>query len=169
LSDQLLSLARAGNEPLKQSRVDLSALTKNEIGKLSKRYSVTIDLSPSKSVFVWADAPLLRQVLDIIVENAVVYNESKTPSISVKIITSPSTTKLQVADNGPGINPADLPHIFDRFYRGKNASRNNSQGHGLGLALAHDIVRRHDGVLVAHSKLGSGTTFTIQLPKYRNT
>lgn len=168
LSDQLLGLARSTNEPLKQSRVDLGALTKNEASKLSKRYSTDITVTAAKSAIVWADAPLLRQVLDIIIENAVIYASSEAPEISVKVSNSSSSTRVQISDNGPGIAPEDLPHIFDRFYRGKNASQSNSQGHGLGLALAHDIVRRHDGQLSATSKLGSGAIFVIELPRYKN-
>lgn len=165
LSDQLLSLARAGNEPLKQTKVDLNALLKSEGTKLSKRFKVPIHVESSKNLYVWADTPLLRQVLDIIIENAVVYGGAKSSAISVKAGTSLNSIKIDITDQGPGISPVDLPYVFDRFYRGKNASTSNNEGHGLGLALASDIIKRHDGDLSVKSKLGKGSTFTIHLPK----
>lgn len=169
LSDQLLGLARAGDKPIKQSRVDVSALIKNEISKLGKRHVISIKCNVPKNIYVWADATLMRQVLDIIVENAVIYNSSDKPTIVVDTSLSSHTVKISISDNGTGIDPKDLPHIFDRFYRGKNASSKNGQGHGLGLALAHDIVNRHDGELTVKSKLGEGTTFTIILPVFSKT
>ncbi len=165
LSDQLLNLARAGNEPLKQTKVDLSALLHAEVSKLSKRYDMTIDIATPKNLSVFADAPLLRQVIDIIVENAVIYCKQENPKISVKSQASLNAIKVDISDNGPGIAPGDIPFVFDRFYRGKDASTSNSEGHGLGLALALDIIKRHDGDISVKSKLGEGTTFTIHLPK----
>jgi len=70
-----------------------------------------------------------------------------------------------VADTGEGM-PADvLPHVFDRFYRGDPARSEQSGESGLGLAIAKSIVEAHGGTIAAASTLGSGTTFTITLPR----
>jgi signal transduction histidine kinase len=68
---------------------------------------------------------------------------------------------LEVDDNGPGISPEGLDHIFDPFYTTKE------NGSGLGLSIAHSVVREHEGVIQVESKLGQGTTFRILIPQSR--
>ncbi|MBS1250998.1 MAG: Sensor histidine kinase ResE [Anaerolineales bacterium] len=71
---------------------------------------------------------------------------------------------IAVTDTGAGIRPEDLPHIFDRFYRGDKA-RNQEEGEsGLGLAIAKSLVQMHGGTITVDSSLGEGTTFAIRLP-----
>jgi signal transduction histidine kinase len=71
-----------------------------------------------------------------------------------------------VEDNGPGIAPEDLPHIFDRFYRSDRARTTGGQGHyGLGLSIARTIARAHGGDITAQSTLGKGGRFTVSLPR----
>ena len=68
---------------------------------------------------------------------------------------------LWVNDTGEGIDPADLPHIFDRFYRGKNS---DAPGSGLGLAIVQGIVHAHGGAVVVDSQPGQGSRFVMELP-----
>ena len=70
---------------------------------------------------------------------------------------------LQVTDQGPGISPADQPHIFDKFYRGSNIS-SDIAGSGLGLAIVKTIVENHQGRIWLESTLGKGSSFFIVLP-----
>jgi two-component system sensor histidine kinase MtrB len=70
---------------------------------------------------------------------------------------------ISVADDGPGISPDDLPHVFERFYRGSDR-RSGSEGAGLGLAIARGLTERMGGSIVCSSRPGEGTTFTIELP-----
>ena len=72
-----------------------------------------------------------------------------------------TTARLQVTDEGPGIRPADLPHVFDRFWR---APGSPSGGTGLGLAIAATIVTRSGGRIAAGSRDGGGAVFTVELP-----
>ena len=74
--------------------------------------------------------------------------------------------RVEVADDGAGIAPADLPRLFERFYRGdkSRARRADGGGNGLGLAIVRAIVEAHGGTIAARSTLGQGTTFTIDLP-----
>ena len=71
---------------------------------------------------------------------------------------------LIVRDTGAGIDPADLPHIFDRFYRGDDARATGEGESGLGLAIAKSLVEAHGGIISVTSKPGEGGTFTIVLP-----
>ena len=73
--------------------------------------------------------------------------------------------QIQIQDNGPGIDPADLPHIFERFYRADKARTRASGGSGLGLAITREIIARHHGTVTAESTVGKGSIFTISLPK----
>ena len=77
---------------------------------------------------------------------------------------NPLYTAIRIADSGEGISPADLPHIFTRFYRGKNAEGAES-GVGIGLAMAKSILSRQDGDIAAESRPGEGTVFTIRFHK----
>ena len=69
---------------------------------------------------------------------------------------------IEISDTGCGIDPKDLPHIFDPFFTNKN------HGTGLGLSITHEIIRNHNGKIFSESKLGEGTTFRIELPVYRS-
>ena len=68
-----------------------------------------------------------------------------------------------VQDTGTGIAPADLPHIFDRFYRGDNSRETDERESGLGLAIAKSLVEAHDGTISVSSTLGEGSTFVVYL------
>jgi signal transduction histidine kinase len=79
--------------------------------------------------------------------------------------TPPSAcVRLSVADTGPGIVQADLPFIFERFYRGDKSRQHNSNSSGLGLAIAKSIVEAHGGRIWVESQPGTGATFVIDLP-----
>lgn len=71
---------------------------------------------------------------------------------------------ITVKDNGAGIDPKDLPHIFEPFYRADAARSPGKSGFGLGLAIAKSIVEAHDGEISAESTLGQGSRFVIRLP-----
>ncbi len=84
--------------------------------------------------------------------------------ITVSIEQSEEKAKISISDTGMGIPEKDLPHIFEKFYRAKNASRASIGGTGLGLAIAKYIVESHAGKISAESELGKGSTFSFTLP-----
>jgi two-component system sensor histidine kinase BaeS len=71
---------------------------------------------------------------------------------------------FSVQDNGPGIDNDDLPHLFDRFYRGKAAQVSGARGTGLGLSIVKSIVNRHGGLIEVENVSGGGAKFTVWLP-----
>ena len=118
-------------------------------------------------VQVSANAPMLRQAFFVLLHNALAYTPAGgfvTVSAELDRMADQPGVSLHVSDTGPGISPEDLPHIFDRFYRGQAALDFGVPGTGLGLAIAQEIVQRHNGRITVKTVLGEGSTFTIWLP-----
>ncbi len=107
------------------------------------------------------DAERLRQVVDNLISNAVKYG-LPCKRVEVALVLAPATAEVRVKDFGPGIDAADLPRIFGRFYRARNAA---GSGHGLGLYIAAALARLHGGALRVDSRRGEGSTFTLVLPR----
>lgn len=126
--------------------------------------------------FVGADDPALatvdpmrmRQVLDNLITNAIKYNR-EWGSVTVVVEADPDgdAVTVEVRDTGQGIPEADLPRIFDRFYRTKSAKSSATVGTGLGLSITREIIHRHGGHLAVTSRLGIGTTFRLTVPTER--
>lgn len=110
-------------------------------------------------VMILGDASRLKQVLLNLVQNALNAGAS---AITVTIEEDPHTVRLSVRDNGPGIPPEALPHLFERFYRVDSAR--STHGSGLGLAIVRWIVDQHQGRVEVASTPGESTTFTVSLP-----
>jgi len=108
----------------------------------------------------------LRQALRTLIDNAIHYTPNG-GTISVSLGKEGAIAILSVRDTGPGISPADLHRIFDRFYRSDAARGQRSGGGGLGLAIAKSIVEAHGGTISAESEPGEGASFTIRLPTER--
>ncbi|GEM_PF-713519 len=117
------------------------------------------DIAPD--VTVQGDTDRLRQLLLILLDNALKYSP-RAGTVSVQLGVSRREAMLRVLDEGPGIDPQDLPHIFERFYR-SDRSR-TGDGTGLGLAIADSITQAHHGRITAENRSGSGAVFTVVLP-----
>jgi signal transduction histidine kinase len=107
-------------------------------------------------------ADQLMQVVTNLVANALNYTVAGRVSVSTRYIED--QVCLQVRDTGVGIAPGDMPHLFERFYRGRNVSRSIHPGTGLGLAIVKEIVDTHQGRIEVESQPGIGTTFSVYLP-----
>jgi signal transduction histidine kinase len=109
------------------------------------------------------DAGKIERVLSNLVNNALRH----TPAggrVQVRASRQPDGVRVEVNDTGEGINPHDLPHIFDQFYRGEKSRSRDTGGSGLGLAIARGIVEAHGGQIGAESRQGEGTRIFFTLP-----
>ncbi|MGW8319753.1 MAG: ATP-binding protein [Candidatus Promineifilaceae bacterium] len=132
---------------------------------LAKGIELQSDLSQDLPP-VLADSNQLEQVLSNLVVNAINYTPPKGQvkvSAGQESVDGETAIWLRVADSGPGIAPEELPHLFERFYRGKAARDSNAPGTGLGLTICREIINRHNGRIDVDSKPGQGATFTIWL------
>ena len=110
-----------------------------------------------------ADPQLLQRAIANLLDNAFKYT-MEGGTVCLRFITHAHYALIQIEDNGRGIPEADLPHIFERFYRVDVARSRRTGGFGLGLSIAQQIVHAHDGQITAKSEIGKGALFQIQLP-----
>jgi signal transduction histidine kinase len=97
------------------------------------------------------------------VSNGIKYSPEDKP-VEVCVCRSDKNALLQVKDHGCGIAPDEISHIFEMFYRTREAHSSTTKGLGLGLAISKDIIDRHEGRIWCESELGVGTTFFVELP-----
>ncbi len=166
LVDNLLFLARHDKKSL------MMEMEETDVAELAKEVArETAMVTPKDVVQVKADTPcvitcdrsLIKQALRILTDNAVKYTpEGGTVTIAAEL--TATGCALAVTDTGSGIAAADLPKIFDRFYRSDKARKEVNSGHGLGLSIARIIVVAHQGTIQVRSKPGEGSTFRVLLP-----
>ena len=177
LVGDLLSLSRVeGDERIRPTgHVDLVAQlrsTMHSLRPLADEAKCTLHLhAPERPVMITGDADQLQQVFTNLVENAIKYgNENGTVTLTLTehdrdgALRGPSV-RVQVTDDGPGIDPVHLPRLTERFYRADSHRSRELGGTGLGLAIVKHIVNRHRGRLRVSSDLDQGSTFTVILPK----
>jgi heavy metal sensor kinase len=168
----LLSRADAGALRFERERVELDRLVE-EVCKqgefLGRGRGVQVSLRSLEPLVVEGDGQKLQQVLLNLVDNAVKY----TPAgghVGVGLRQSSAAPDRQpeaeifVQDDGIGIQPDAVPHLFDRFYRADPARSRDGSGAGLGLCIAKTIAEAHGGTIAVTSALGAGSTFTVHLP-----
>jgi signal transduction histidine kinase len=164
----LLTLTRADDSrvQLQWSRVDLSALMQalaREVAPLAEAKELALRTTIQQGVSVYGDADRLHELGLILLDNAIRYTAAGHVSLELEV--AGATAVLRVADTGPGIAPAHLPRIFDRFYRAPAARSSEAGGTGLGLAIARWIAEAHGGRITVMSTVGQGSTFTVHLPR----
>ena len=123
------------------------------------------DLSPDTVVI--ADVEQLKRVVNNIISNSVKHLDKPDSNISIRLYDDKDFIKIDIADNGSGISPTDLPYIFDRFYRGDSSRNLAKGGSGIGLSIVKKIIEDHNGHIWASSKEGEGTHITMLLRKYQ--
>jgi heavy metal sensor kinase len=172
LVDNLLTLARAdeGRAILAVDPQDLRDLVSEAAettGILGEAPGIAVRLElPEQPVVLAVDRSRIRQLLLNLVTNAIKY----TPAggrVSLGLVDQGEAVAIVVGDNGTGIPAADLPHIFDRFYRVDAARSRTGEraGAGLGLAITKWIAEAHGGTITVQSRPGRGTVFTVTLPR----
>ena len=163
----LLTLARAdaGERPAARETLyldDQAADAVESIRALAQRAGVALEVGAFEEAPVTGDPVLVRRLLLILLENAVKF----TPPgghVRLDVAVRDGQRAVVISDTGPGIAPADLPHVFERFYRGESA-RQGTEGAGLGLAIARWIADLHDARIDIQSSLGAGTRVAVSFP-----
>ena len=168
LVGDLLTVARTDGSAnqIKPVRMDLVAAAQKTIRIMrpfAEKKDIVIEEILPKQVELYADEQKIRQLILILVDNAVKY----TPEHGRITLCIDQAEKgyihLSVADTGIGIEPEHQERIFDRFYRVDKARSRRMGGNGLGLAIAQEIVEAHDGTISVESEVGKGTTFHVSL------
>jgi signal transduction histidine kinase len=170
LIDDLFTLARAeaGGLTLQLKPVNMAVVVRccvDVVAPLAWRSSkveVLVEL-PASLPPAMADEGRLEQIIHNLLRNAIRH----TPPGGIVAVSATATVDaiaLQVRDTGEGISPADLPHIWERFYRAESTRAHDAGGAGLGLALVKELAEAMDGTVAVHSDPGQGSSFTVRLP-----
>ena len=165
LAEDLLMLARADVRQLPVAREELSApqildTLVDEFRPLAEAKKIELELRTAEALVFWGDKSKTLRVFSNLVENALKFSEAGSRVI-LSAAREGDGVALAVTDYGRGIPASDLPHIFDRFYRGQDG---RTDGAGLGLAIARALVLAQGGTLTVESEPGRGTTCTVKLP-----
>ncbi len=161
----LLLLARLDEgRPMEQRSVDMVALCAEAVhtaAAVGPDWPLTFEAR--QPVEVVGDATSLRQVIDNLLSNVRAHTPPGTHA-RVSVDEDESGVAISVADDGPGMDPEEAEHVFERFYRSDPSRSRAHGGAGLGLSIVSAIVTAHGGTVTAEGRVGSGTTFTVHLP-----
>ncbi len=167
LIDDLFSLSQVevGNLPLACSPVELGPVIRQVVAAVAPlawkagRVELTVEIRDHLAPVI-ADTNRFKQVLLNLLRNALYHTP---PGGIIAVLAQPEegAVRIEVRDTGEGIDPEELPHIWERFYRGQNAGSDSA---GLGLALSKELVEAMRGSISVDSILGQGSTFTVRLP-----
>lgn len=170
LVNELLDLARmeAGHLQLNPAEIQLNQL----ITKIKRKYTAIVkerNISLNFNLLagddrVFLDEDRFEQVLINLIDNAIRHTADE-GEVNVSFSRNEKALQVEVSDNGSGIAPEDLPHLFERFYKGDKARTRGRSGTGLGLSIVKNIVDAHRGHIYVDSEVGKGTKFVISFPQ----
>ncbi len=168
LTSNLLLLSRLeSGVPLRLESTNIGVVVEEAVaGLLRVAQAKGIELSiqsPPRLPRTRADRHRIKQVFINLLDNAVKYCPEGS-EVQVRLETDGESIIVEVADDGPGIPPEDLPHIFEKMYRVEKESTRAVEGSGLGLSIVKRIVELHGGRIAVESTVGKGTTFRVKLP-----
>jgi heavy metal sensor kinase len=170
--EQLFTLSRldAGEAKTEWTNFDLSELVKTtaeQMNLLAEDKGISIAVESKQLAMVKGNRVRLKQVVVNLLDNAIKYTPAK-GAIQLRVLAANGHAVLEVADNGIGIPPDALPHIFERFYRVDQARSAESESAGLGLAIVKAICTAHGAEVAAESAAGKGSCFRVKLPLAKN-
>lgn len=169
LSEGLLSLTEhrsLTNRKLFDKVSILNIINKSlvQVAPLAQKKKITLKVKSKNNLFTFGNQHSLTELLVILLDNAIKYSPSKS-NVTVSYKKIKNHLVISVLDLGIGIDKKDFTKIFDRFYRTDlSKSKNPGNGYGLGLSIAKEIVKNHNGNIKVESQPGEGSIFTIQLP-----
>ena len=168
LADRLLTLCRhdSGLQPMRHEEVQLDALVHDvadQVRVAADEKGVVLDIAPLAECVIAGDDIQLSQLLFNLLDNAIKFTK---PGGKVVVHEEQCNghVLLAISDTGIGIQHADLPHVFERFYRADKSRNGQTGGAGLGLAISKAIVEAHDGSIAIDSTLNAGTVVRVKLP-----
>ena len=161
--ESLLQLARTDEaNALDFERLDLARVVEAAVETARARASAAIGFErPAAPVVVMANREAMEQIVGILLDNARKHSPPGTP-VHARISAESDWARIEVRDEGAGIEEEHLPHIFERFYRAETSRVTG--GAGLGLSIARDLVGRHGGSIAVSSWPGQGSVFSVRLP-----
>ena len=172
LVDDIMALSRleSGDVTIEKSPIDLVALSQGVVMSMEglakvKGVSILFEKKIEKAVVI-GDVDRMEQILRNLIKNA--FSATENGIIKVVVGTLLDEVIVTIEDNGIGISPDDLPHIWDRFYRAKNQRNNNTEekGTGLGLVIVKKLIQLQNGKIDVESQLGKGTSFYISFSSF---
>lgn len=169
LIDDLFQMSQldTGGFPLDRANASLSDLvsdTLESFSHLALQREIKLEGQVASNVDpVFMDTQAIGRVFNNLISNALRHTPSG-GEIKVNARRTSSGVEVTVSDNGEGIRPQDIPHIFESFYRGEKSRNRGTGGAGLGLAIARGILQAHGGDIQVESKVGQGTRFTFRIP-----
>lgn len=168
LVHDLLDLAQLEDDsyPMKKNPIVYSQLITDVINNNEFAFNnkeIQVQLTLDEGIIIEGDEDRIAQVLSNLLHNAINYSQNG-EEIIIKLSREDDLSILKIKDHGPGIPIADLPHIFERFYRVDKARTRNKGGSGLGLSICSQIIQKHFGDIQVESEEGKGTEFTIIIP-----
>jgi signal transduction histidine kinase len=162
-----LTLVEAGELSLEMEEMDLANVVRRSVSSflpLAQEKNISLEEPPEDARHtVHGDADRIGQVMGILLSNAIRHTPEG-GSVRVSIRQDANGARVEVKDSGSGIDPEDLPQVFERFWRADASRSRDTGGTGLGLAIAKELVQAHDGTIRVESRSGSGTTFSFVLP-----
>lgn len=170
LVQSMLALSRidSGELRMNKQRFDLTNILISTLltfeQKIGDRNIRVEGLEETETVFVDGDPDMIHQVVYNLIENAVKFT-NEGGYIRLNLTDGPERTSLEICNSGQGIQPDELPHIFERFYKTDKSRSKDKNGMGLGLYIVKTILRLHGGDITAASETGSYCSFTLWLPK----
>jgi signal transduction histidine kinase len=163
---RMLSLAEAGQLPLQREVVAVADLLDDlhrSFAQQAQRVGIDLRVVGAPPVAVHVDPQRMQQVLGNLVSNSLRHTPAG-GTIELRAERDGTDVAIAVRDTGSGISPDDLPHLFDRFWRGDRSRSREGHRTGLGLAIARQLTEAHGGAMKAASQPGDGTTITVRLP-----
>ena len=167
LSEMLLHLSRLEHDTLNKTTFSLHDVTEEIVKRRKEKDRISI--TSGKKLLVHANTTAVSELLSILIDNALKYSTPKS-KILITITAKDNKVSFDISNEGKGIDPDRLPHIFDRFYQADSSrTAGNDKGYGLGLALAKRLVQVQDGDLSVVSGIDQVTTFSVLLPSHQHT
>ena len=167
---EAIAQLESGELKLEFSKFDIISLIKEvfefvEIKAKKRNVKLTINQGSDKYLMVYADKKRIRQVLSNLIENSIKYSGEKDPATIISFFDMDELMLIEVSDNGVGVSEADIPRLFERFFRTDKSRSREQGGTGLGLSIVKHIIEAHKQTINVRSTIGVGTTFGFTLKK----